>query len=196
MHEATSELALLDWKRTKSIREENPWRLLKEPIGLPDTNGWLYALQLNVYSYILSTEYGYDVSRMYLGQVHPTLSRARLIEVPKLEEHMALLIEDQISRGLAVSEAAPGPDSPFLLPTQKKYTKRFRTHVYVYSSLPAPGEHAYRSSTFQLEPCPSTPAFNIVGAFLGWRLFTRTPCRYPRGGGYSISRRASRAFAI
>ncbi len=118
MHEATSELALLDWKRTKSIREDNPWRLLKEPIGLPDTNGWLYALQLNVYSYILSTEYGYDVSRMYLGQVHPTLSRARLIEVPKLEEHMALLIEDQISRGLAVSEAAPGPDSPFLLPTQ------------------------------------------------------------------------------
>ena len=68
------------------------------------------------YAYILDTEYDYHVSRMMLGQVHPILSQPHLVEVPKLEDHMALLIEDQISRGLAVSEAIAGHDAPFVLP--------------------------------------------------------------------------------
>ena len=67
-----------------------------------------------MYAYILDTEYGYEVSRMWLGQVHPILSQPRLLEVPKLD-HMALLVEDQISRGLAVSEAIAGHDAPFAL---------------------------------------------------------------------------------
>ncbi len=69
-----------------------------------------------MYAYILETEYHYAVSRMWLGQVHPILSQPRLLEVPKLEDHMALLIEDQISRGLAVSEAIAGHDAAFVLP--------------------------------------------------------------------------------
>ena len=155
VHEATSELALLDWKRTKSIRVDNPWRLLKEPVGLPDTNGWLYALQLNLYSYILSTEYGYHVSKMYLGQVHPTLPKGKLIEVPALDEHMALIVEDQLSRGLAVSEASPGPDAPFVLPMQAKSNSSglctckcvSQSHVSCESRNARTGSHASATHT-------------------------------------------------
>ena len=49
VHETTNKLALLDWKRTKAIRADGFWRSLREPLqDLPDTNFWIYALQLNV----------------------------------------------------------------------------------------------------------------------------------------------------
>ena len=42
-------ITILDWKRTKMIRFDNSFRTLKEPLShLPDSNGWLYCLQLNV----------------------------------------------------------------------------------------------------------------------------------------------------
>ena len=98
-HESTGNLCLLDWKRTKAIRVDNPWRSLCEPLeNLPDCNGWLYALQLNTYAWILEEEYGAIVSKMFLGHVHPTLGRGRLLDVPKMPEHMQLLVEDMIVR--------------------------------------------------------------------------------------------------
>ena len=116
-HESTGHLCLLDWKRTKAIRLDNPWRSLREPLeNLPDSNGWLYALQLNTYAWILEQEYDAIVVQMFLGHVHPTLGRGRLLEVPKMPEHMQLLVDDQIARGLAVSEATTGPNAPFVLP--------------------------------------------------------------------------------
>ena len=98
-HESTGNLCLLDWKRTKAIRVDNPWRSLCEPLeNLPDCNGWLYALQLNTYAWILEEEYDAIVSKMFLGHVHPTLGRGRLLDVPKMPEHMQLLVEDMIVR--------------------------------------------------------------------------------------------------
>ena len=118
-HESTGHLCLLDWKRTKEIRIDNAWRSLREPLeSLADCNGWLYALQLNTYAWILEHEYDSVVAKMYLGHVHPNLGRGRLLEVPKLQGHMQLLVEDQIQRGLAVSAASAGPNAPFVLPQQ------------------------------------------------------------------------------
>ena len=109
---------ILDWKRTKSIRFDNAFRSLKEPLQhLPDSNGFLYSLQLNVYKYMLETEYGLRVSSMYLAQVHPCLLRARLIEVPCMRDELQLIVEDQIDRGEAISGALP--DARFALPEQK-----------------------------------------------------------------------------
>ena len=108
-------VVILDWKRTNKIGFENSFRSLKEPLEtLPDCNGFLYALQLNTYRYILETEYGMRVTSMYLAQVHPCLPRARLIEVPRMQEELELIVEDQINRGEAVSGALP--DAPFTLP--------------------------------------------------------------------------------
>ena len=42
-------ITILDWKRTQHIRFDG-FRSLREPINhLPDANGWLYCLQLNIY---------------------------------------------------------------------------------------------------------------------------------------------------
>lgn len=111
-------LSILDWKRTKSIRFENSFRSLKEPLQhLPDSNGWLYCLQLNVYKWMIETELGFRVAAMYLGQVHPCLARAKLIQVPCMREELELIVEDQIHRGDALSGALP--DATFALPQSK-----------------------------------------------------------------------------
>ena len=73
-----------------------------------------------VYKYMLETEYGLKVSSMYLGQVHPCLPRARLIEVPcMMRDELPLIVEDQI---LFLGEAISGalPDARFKLPEQKR----------------------------------------------------------------------------
>ena len=47
-HDDSGDIALVDWKRTKAIRTDSSWLSLREPLQtLPETNGWLYALQLN-----------------------------------------------------------------------------------------------------------------------------------------------------
>ena len=72
---------------------------------------------------MLETEYGLRVSSMYLGQVHPCLPRARLIEVPCMqEEELQLIVEDQIHRREAISGALP--DARFALPEQKEQNGR------------------------------------------------------------------------
>ena len=68
--------------------------------------------------YMLETEYGMRVSKMYLGQVHPCLPRARLIEVPCMRQELDLIVEDQIERREAISGALP--DARFTLPEQKR----------------------------------------------------------------------------
>ena len=67
---------------------------------------------------MLETEYGLRVSSMYLGQVHPSFPRARLIEVPCMRDELELVVEDQIDRGEAISGALP--DARFALPEQKR----------------------------------------------------------------------------
>jgi hypothetical protein len=65
---------------------------------------------------MLETENGCRVSAMFLGQVHPSLPKGRLIRVPCMKEEIDLIVADQIARGSAVSEALPGKDAPFVLP--------------------------------------------------------------------------------
>ena len=99
-------MVVCDWKRSREIRMENPFRSLKEPLeNLPDCNYWTYALQLNLYAYILEDQYGYEVSSMFLFVVHPNLLSPRVINVPRLDGEIRLLVEHEVA-SCAVSSAA------------------------------------------------------------------------------------------
>ena len=78
---------------------------------------------------MLETENGLRVNAMFLGQVHPSLPRARLISVPCMRDEVDLIVADQIECGEAVSEAVPGADASFVLPGE--------THVCVPQKLHA-----------------------------------------------------------
>ena len=110
--DANWNLVIVDWKRVRTLRTEG-FDPLRYPLDrLPDCNYWLYALQLNLYRYILESEYAFDVSGMYLAAVHPEHPLPRLIEVPRLEQEMIALHEYEIEQGRAVASAV-SLDSPF-----------------------------------------------------------------------------------
>ena len=110
--DANRKLVIVDWKRVRSLRTEG-FDPLSYPLDrLPDCNYWIYALQLNLYRYILESEYAFDVSGMYLAVVHPDHSLPRLVEVPRLDAEMHALHDFEIEQGRAVS-SAPSLDSAF-----------------------------------------------------------------------------------
>ena len=108
--DATRRLVIIDWKRVRALRTEGSDPLRYPLDRMPDSNYWIYSLQLNLYRYILETEYAFDVSAMYLAVVHPEQPLPRLIEVPRLDEEMHALHDFEIEQGRAVS---PSFDSAF-----------------------------------------------------------------------------------
>ena len=71
---ANGSLSLYDWKRTKAIKKINYYKkysTLETLHYLDDTNFNHYALQLNLYKYILEKNYNFKVSSMYLVCLHP-----------------------------------------------------------------------------------------------------------------------------
>ena len=85
---------------------------------LADCNGSLYALQLNVYRYILESEYNCDIGdNMFLGVCHPDLSKPHLIRVPTLQDKIDIIVANLISHGQALTVAEPGSHAQFRLPT-------------------------------------------------------------------------------
>ena len=71
-------------------------------------------MQLNLYRYIIETEYGLAVSCMYLAIVHPELPCARLMEVPPLDAEISELHANERERGRA-THSAGSLDDPFVL---------------------------------------------------------------------------------
>jgi len=110
----TERVVILDWKRSKEIKYKNPYQRLKPPMDhLSDCNYNLYCLQLNIYRYILETEYGMSVSGMYLGVFHPNEVGPICIEVPRLEREVELLVEHEKLKNGA-TDPIPGEDAPFM----------------------------------------------------------------------------------
>lgn len=70
----TGEYHIYDWKRVKSIEYEafRGQTALTEPIkDLPNSNFWIYSLQLNTYKAILEAKYGMRINDLYLICIHP-----------------------------------------------------------------------------------------------------------------------------
>ena len=104
-------LVIFDWKRSKEIRTDTV-RSMRPPLQhLPDCNYWHYALQLNMYRYILESEYGFRISRMYLAIVHPSLTKPRVMMVPRMEDDIQAIAEHEILMGRASEPRAE--DAPF-----------------------------------------------------------------------------------
>lgn len=66
-------LAVGDWKRSKEIKKENKWQSgnTAETAHLPDCNLVHYSLQLNIYSILLESVYGFKIGEKFLVVLHP-----------------------------------------------------------------------------------------------------------------------------
>ena len=89
--------------------------------NLEECNGWLYSLQLNVYRHVLESEYSLNVTMVALGQVHPENAGPVVVQVPRMEQEVELLLEDQVAMGMAWPDPLPGETAPFVLPPGNRY---------------------------------------------------------------------------
>ena len=84
-------VSIYDWKRCKKLDKFESWgKRAKHAklVKVPDTNFWHYALQLNIYQYILETEYGLKVADRVLVCFHPTRDVFEMASVPDLQEEI------------------------------------------------------------------------------------------------------------
>jgi hypothetical protein len=126
--EGTNKIAILDWKRSKEIKTSNRFQKLKEPMShLDDCNFFHYAIQLNIYRYILETEYGLEVDGMYLGVFHPSETRPMAVIIPRLEKEVELLVAHEQAAGRA-GEPRPGPDAPFMVDDNEGMVMDLKKH--------------------------------------------------------------------
>ncbi len=92
-------LLIYDWKRCREITKAsrvNKFATHPAIEHLPDTNYWHYALQLNIYKYILQTKYGKTVSELYLVVLHPEAQNYQRIKLPDLQTEVHELFEERI----------------------------------------------------------------------------------------------------
>jgi hypothetical protein len=100
-------LTIYDWKRCREITKTNRGnKFATHPAidHLPDTNYWHYALQLNIYKYILQTKYDKTVTDLYLIVLHPEAQNYQRIKLPDLQAEVAELFEERI-RNFAAAAA-------------------------------------------------------------------------------------------
>ena len=94
-------LLIYDWKRCREITKTNRAnKFATHPAieHLPDTNYWHYALQLNIYKYILQSKYGKTVSDLYLVVLHPEAQNYQRIKLPDLQTEVNELFQERIRK--------------------------------------------------------------------------------------------------
>lgn len=89
------QLEIYDWKRCKKLEKSDPWN--KTPLHaavahLPDTNYWHYALQLNLYQFVLEAKYDKKVAARNLVVLHPNAKTFQVAAVPDLQQEIRDLL--------------------------------------------------------------------------------------------------------
>ncbi len=69
---------------------------------------------MNIYGYIIESEYGMRVGGYYLAVVHPDSDAPRLLACPRMDAEMRAIHAFEIECGRATA-SMPGVDAPFVL---------------------------------------------------------------------------------
>ena len=67
---------------------------MSDAVGhIPDSNYWHYALQLNIYKYILNKNYNMLITSLYIIVLHPDNKNYLRIEMPNLQSELIELFK-------------------------------------------------------------------------------------------------------
>ncbi|MCH8519202.1 MAG: PD-(D/E)XK nuclease family protein [Nanoarchaeota archaeon] len=89
----SKEFYIFDWKRVKEIKETSQDNALYPLEHLANTNYWKYALQLNMYKYILEKHYGVIISGLYLVQFHEEKEDFNVVKVVNMEYEITKILK-------------------------------------------------------------------------------------------------------
>lgn len=89
-----SSFDMYDWKRSrKACPDEKVWRYSINGMShIPDISFYHYALQQNIYKYILESNYGIVVGNMYIVVLHPEFGSYRKFQIPDMKKEVNLIL--------------------------------------------------------------------------------------------------------
>jgi len=120
--DSAGKLVIFDWKRCKKMDMYGFNGLMqKAPLqDVPDSNFWIYSMQLNLYRFILESEYLYNgerisVSGMYLVVLHPDQypPGPHVYQVRPMDDEVRRLIQYMAHQFSVSTESFPGANSVF-----------------------------------------------------------------------------------
>ena len=87
---------IYDWKRSrKALPDETIWAYGKDGLGhIPDISFYHYALQQNLYKYILEKNYGIHVSKMHIVIFHPIYDGYKLYDIPNMSKEVQYILSN------------------------------------------------------------------------------------------------------
>ena len=92
----TDTYVIIDWKRSKEIKERNIFQNLLPPMDhLEQTNLNMYSLQLNMYRYIMQTEYDTRVDELYLVILHEINDKPLVFTVQIMDEDIGRILRHE-----------------------------------------------------------------------------------------------------
>lgn len=85
---------IYDWKRSrKASPTETVWKYgINGLEHIPDISFYHYALQQNLYRYILETNYGLTINKMYIVVLHCQFNSYQKYEVPRMDKEIKIII--------------------------------------------------------------------------------------------------------
>lgn len=99
-----NEVELFDWKRSNKIIDRFSNQVIDQSKfgnhairgleSIPDTSYWHYALQQNLYRYILENNYGLKVTAMHLVVLHPDYPRYYVVKVSDTTPAIKTIVND------------------------------------------------------------------------------------------------------
>lgn len=89
-----SQFDIYDWKRsTKASPNATVWQYGTNGLEhVPDISFYKYALQQNLYKYILESNYGIKINKMYLIVLHHEYERYVKYEVPRMDKEITIIL--------------------------------------------------------------------------------------------------------
>jgi len=89
-------LVIFDWKNSKAIKESNPFQTGLYPLqNTQHCNHTHYAIQLNLYKYILEKNYGIKIKDLTIVQFHDTIKAYKKYKLPNLIGDIDTIINDR-----------------------------------------------------------------------------------------------------
>lgn len=94
-----SKFEIYDWKRSrKASPDETVWRYGTNGLShIPDISFYHYALQLNLYKYILEKNYGLTVDNMYIVVLHSMYDNYKIFQIPNMKKDVNIIINHLMS---------------------------------------------------------------------------------------------------
>lgn len=85
---------IYDWKRSKkSSPNEKKYRYGRNGLSsVPDISYWHYALQQNLYRYIVENNYGLKINKMHIVVLHPDFSNYKVYEIPRMDKEINIML--------------------------------------------------------------------------------------------------------